>query len=305
MTDLVSPVRAAGRSGDDVVKAILYMCIAIALFPFLNATVKYLTPYYSMAEIVWARYFGHLVYMIVLFMPRRGLRLFATHRLSGQIARSLLLFASTVSFFLGLKGVSLAMAASINFIGPFIVTALSVPLLGERVGLRRWSAVVIGFIGALIIIRPGTGAVHWSALFIVVNATCYALYQILSRRLAAVDPPETTITYVALAGVVVASLWLPFDWRLPESAIHWAAFFALGLFGCLGHYFAMRAFERAPAAVLSPFSYGQLIGATLLGYAMFGDFPDGWTWVGAAIIVASGLYMTYREAQLKKAGAAA
>ncbi|HYM31572.1 MAG TPA: DMT family transporter, partial [Candidatus Cybelea sp.] len=195
-----------------------------------------------------------------------------------------------------------AMAASINFIGPFIVTALSVPMLGERVGPRRWSAVVIGFTGALIIIRPGFGAVPWSALFIVANATCYAFYQILSRKLAAVDPAETSITYVALVGMLVATVWLPFDWRLPDSVFDWGAFLTLGLFGGLGHYFVVKAFEGAPASVLSPFSYGQLVGATALGYAFFGDFPDGWTWAGAAIIVASGLYMTYREAKLKKVG---
>ncbi|HYM29787.1 MAG TPA: DMT family transporter, partial [Candidatus Cybelea sp.] len=183
---------------DDVVKAIVYMCISISLFPFLNAAVKYLTPHYSMAEIVWARYAGHLIYMVLVFMPARGVRLFTSQALGTQLVRSLLLFMSTATFFLGLRHISLAMAASIKFIGPFIVTALSVPMLGERVGPRRWSAVVIGFTGALIIIRPGFGAVPWSALFIVANATCYAFYQILSRKLAAVDPAETSITYVAL-----------------------------------------------------------------------------------------------------------
>jgi drug/metabolite transporter (DMT)-like permease len=290
---------------DDVVKAILYMCMAVALFPFLNAGVKYLTPRYPMAEIVWARYFGHLIFMVALFMPARGARLLVTRHLRTQMTRSLLLFGSTVTFFLGLKGISLAVAASINFIGPFIVTALSVPMLGERVGPRRWAAVVVGFAGALVIIRPGMGVVHWSALFIVANATCYAFYQILSRKLAAFDPAETSITYVALVGTVVATIWLPFDHRLPESMFDWSIFLSLGVFGGTGHYFVVKSFEGAPASVLSPFAYAQLIGATALGYAFFGDFPDGWTWVGAAVIVASGLYITYREAKLKKAGTVA
>ncbi|HYM29788.1 MAG TPA: DMT family transporter [Candidatus Cybelea sp.] len=297
-----APARAGHR--DDVVKAIGCMCLAVSLFPFMNAGVKYLTPHYSMAEIVWARYLGHLVYMVVVFMPRRGWRLFATRRLGTQLIRSLVMFSSTSLYFLGLKGASLATAASISFIGPFIVTALSVPMLGERVGPRRWAAVFVGFAGALIIIRPGFGDMNWSVLFFVANATCYALYQILSRQLAAVDPAETSIAYVALVGVAVTSIAVPFDCRMPESAFHWGVLLSLGIFGGVGHYFVVKAFEGAPASVLSPFSYGQLLWAALLGFAFFGDFPDRWTWVGAAVIVASGLYMTYREAILKKAGTA-
>jgi drug/metabolite transporter (DMT)-like permease len=293
---------AAERPADDIPRAIGFMCLSIALFPVLNASAKYLGPHYPMPEILWARYFGHFVYMLILFMPRRGWRLFRTRRLGMQLLRSMLLLGSTASFFLGLKGVSLAMASSINFIGPFIVTALSVPMLGERVGPRRWAAVLIGFAGALIIIRPGGGTVSAWALFIVANATFYAFYQIYSRLLASVDPAETTITYASMVGTVAASLALPFAWRLPDSALDWCAFFGLGLFGGLGHYFVVKAFESAPASVLSPFNYLQLIGATVVGYAFFGDFPDTWTWIGAAVIVASGLYITYRETKLKQAG---
>ena len=296
---------AAERPSDNIPAAVGYMCLSIALFPILNASAKYLGPHYSMSEIVWARYFGHFVYMLILFMPRRGWRLFRTRRLGTQLVRSVLLLGSTVSFFIGLKGISLAMASSINFIGPFIVTALSVPMLGEQVGPRRWAAVIIGFAGALIIIRPGAGTVNFWALFIVANATFYAFYQIFSRRLAAIDPAETSITYAAMVGTVAASLLLPFDCRWPDSALDWSAFLGLGLFGGIGHYFVVKAFECAPASVLSPFNYLQLVGATVVGYAFFGDFPDIWTWVGAAVIVASGLYITYRESKLKQAGALA
>ena len=296
----VDPGRAARR--DNVVKAIGFMCLALSLFPFMNAAVKYLTPHYSMAEIIWSRYFGHLLYMIAVFMPRRGWSLFRTAHIRTHVSRSLAMFASTSLYFLGLKGTALATAASISFVGPFIVTALSVPMLGEKVGLRRWAAVLVGFAGALIIIRPGAGVVHWSALFIVANAFSYALYQVLSRRMAAHDPPETSVAYAALAGALLTSLALPFGFRLPDSGFDLAVLISLGMFGGVGHFFVVKAFEGAPASVLSPFSYGQLLWATLLGYAFFGDFPDRWTWVGAAVIVASGLYMTYREAKLKKAG---
>jgi len=303
MSGRAAPLTAQ-RTGDNIPSAVGYMCLSIALFPVLNASAKYLGPRYSMAEIVWARYFGHFIYMLILFMPGRGLRLFRTRRLFMQLVRSFLLLGSTVSFFIGLKGISLAMASAINFIGPFIVTALSVPMLGERVGPRRWSAVVVGFIGAIVIIRPGAGAVNGWALFIVGNATFYAFYQIFSRRLAAIDPAETSITYAAMVGTVAATVLLPFDCRWPDNSWDWLAFLGLGLFGGLGHYFVVKAFENAPASVLSPFNYLQLVGATIVGYLIFGDFPDAWTWIGAAVIVASGLYITYREARLKKAGMA-
>src|SRR4029077_2220781 len=143
-----------------------------------------------------------------------GWRLFATRHFGTQVTRSLTMFASTALYFLGLKGTALATAASISFIGPFIVTALSVPMLGEKVGPRRWTAVIVGFAGALVIIRPGAGVVHWSALFIVANATSYAIYQILSRKMAAHDPPETSVSYAALAGAVLTTLALPFGLRL-------------------------------------------------------------------------------------------
>ncbi|HUN51742.1 MAG TPA: DMT family transporter [Candidatus Sulfotelmatobacter sp.] len=285
---------------DNVVRAIGFICLAFSVFPFMNAGVKFLTPHYSMAQILWARYFGHLILMLLVFMPRRGLRLFATGHLGTQVTRSLAMLASTAFYFLGLKGTPLATAASISFIGPLLVTALSVPMLGEHVGPRRWAAVVIGFVGALIIIRPGTGAVHWSALFVVGSAVAYALYQILSRRMAAHDSPETSVAYAALAGAAVTTLALPFGLRAPDNNLDLMVMLGLGLCGGTGHYFVVKAFETAPASALSPFSYGQLIWATLLGYVVFGDFPDGWTWVGAAVIVVSGLYMIYREAQLKK-----
>jgi drug/metabolite transporter (DMT)-like permease len=295
----LDPAKPAYR--DNVVKAIGFMCLAYTIFPFMNAGVKYLTPHYSMAEILWSRYFGHLIFMFAVFMPRRGWRLFATRHLSTQIIRSMAMLASTAFYFLGLKGTPLATAASINFVAPLIVTALSVPMLGEKVGPRRWAAVLIGFVGALVIFRPGTGVVHWSALFVLGSAVSYALYQILSRRMAAYDSPETSVAYAALAGAVVTTLALPFGLRAPDSTFDAMVMVGLGISGGMGHYFVVRAFERAPASALSPFSYSQLIGATLLGYAYFGDFPDRWTWVGAAIIIASGLYMIYREAQLKKA----
>lgn len=282
-------------------RGIFFMVAAVAVFPFLNVSVKYLAADYDIAQIVWARYAGHFAFMLLVFLPAYGRRLFATARPGLQILRSVLLFASTSFYFSALGFISIPTAASISFTGPLIVTALAVPMLGEHVGIRRWSAVLIGFVGALIIIRPGLGGTHWAAGLVLGSAACYALYQILTRKLTGQDAAATTITYAAVVGVAAASLATPFiDWRLPADATDWLLFIGLGVFGGLGHWCVVMAFQYAPVPVVSPFGYGQLVGATVLGYAIFGDFPDALTWLGAAIIIGSGLYITYREAVLSR-----
>ena len=153
----------------------------------------------------------------------------------------------------------------------------------------------MGFLGALVIVRPGLGVNHWAAFLVFGSSTCSALYQLFTRKLASHDAAETSITYIALAGFVLASLMLPFYWRTPESARDLAIFIGLGIFGGFGHYFIVRAYELAPAPFVTPFNYGQLVGAALLSYTIFGEIPDLWTWIGAAIIVGSGITMIYRE----------
>lgn len=288
-----------------VLRGILFMCLAVSLFPFLNASVKLLSGGYETAEIVWARYAGHLLYMLLVLVPFRGRRLFRTARPLIQIARSVLLFGATAFYFSALGFISLPLAAMIGFTGPLIVTALARPMLDEDVGVRRWAAVIAGFIGAVIILRPGLGGTHWAALLVLGSATCYALYQVLTRKIAAHDTAETTITYTAVVGVVVASGGLLFvDVRLPAETGDWLLFLGLGVFGGLGHYFVVKAYQWAPAPVISPFGYGQLVGATALGFFLFGDFPDLGAWIGAAVIVASGIYITYREGLRREARAA-
>jgi drug/metabolite transporter (DMT)-like permease len=276
-------------------RAILYMAYAMALIPLLNASAKYLSHGYGTVEITWARYAGHFLYMIIAFAPKRGLRLLVTARPGMQILRSTLLFASTAIYFTALSYIPLPTAAAISFTGPFIVTMLSPAMLGEAVGMGRWINVGLGFIGALVIVRPGLGANHWAIFLVFGSATCSALYQLFTRKLASHDPAETSITYIALAGFVLASLLLPFHWTPPASLRDLMLFVGLGVFGGFGHYFIVRAYELAPAPVVTPFNYGQLIGAAILSYAVFGEFPDLWTWVGAAIIVGSGIVMIYRE----------
>lgn len=279
-----------------VVTGILFMCLAISMFPPMNATVKYLGEQgYPYGQIVWARYAGHFAFMVIAFAPRYGRSLFVTHRPGVQAIRSLLLFSCTALYFYALQYVDLTLAASISFTSPILLTALSVPFLGEKVGMRRWVAVAIGFGGALIIIRPGGTEFHWATLLVVANTICYAFYQVLTRKISAADTPETTITYTAMVGCIIASVLLVNGVEVPRSAWHWILFISMGALGGFGHYFVVKAFQHANASVLAPFGYGQLIGATLLGYFIFDTFPDQWTWIGASIIVGSGLYIVYRE----------
>lgn len=288
---------AALSRSRDTLRAILFMAVAINLFPFMNVTAKFLSVDYPTTQILWARYAGHLAFVLLMFMPRRGLSLLKASRPGVHIIRSLLMFVSTVCFFTALRWIEVPTASSINFTSPLIVTALAAPLLGEVVGARRWAAVVVGFIGALIIIRPGGGETHWAMLLVLGTAFSYAGYQIVTRKFATADPPETSITYISFVGAALASLALPFEWVTPHSIRDALLFALLGAIGGVGHYFVIRAFQLGEASMLSPFNYGQLIMATVLSFLVFGTFPDTWTLVGASIIVASGLYITYRESR--------
>ena len=290
----------AAAPPDDLGRAVTYMLIAAVLIPLLNASAKYLSAEYPVLEIVWARYAGHFLYMIIAFAPRRGFDLLVASRPVLQLLRSSLLCASTIIYMYALRTVSLPTAAAISFTGPFIVTVLAPLLLRERVSARSWIAVTIGFLGAFAIVRPGFGDTNAAAFLVFGSAAFVALYQILTRKLAAHDPAETSITYIALVGFVLTSIALPFVWKSPASPADALLFLGLGIFGGFGHYFMVRAFELAPAPFVSPFNYAQLIGAALLSFAVFGELPDLWTWVGASIIAGSGLYMLAAERRAKR-----
>lgn len=291
-----APARAGNR---DTMIAFLFMGVSITVLPFMNVAAKFLSVDYPTTMVLWARYTGHLVFMMAMFMPRRGLGLLRASRPGVHIVRSLLIFVSTVCFFTALRWIDVPTASAINFTGPLIVTALAAPMLGETVGPRRWAAVAVGFAGAMIIIRPGGADTHWAMLLVLGTAFSYALYQIVTRKTSTADTPETSITYIAVVGAVLSSLVVPFEWVTPHSAIDVGLFCSLGVIGGIGHYFIIRAFQLGEASLLSPFAYGQLIMATVLSWLVFGTFPDLWTFVGAGVIVASGLYITYRETHRK------
>jgi drug/metabolite transporter (DMT)-like permease len=291
----VRPPAGKPAMRDDLPRAVSYMLLVALFIPTLNASAKFLAATYPTIEVVWARYAGHFVYMVIMFAPRFGTRLLATSRPFAQVTRAGMLCTSTLIYVLALPHVQLTTATAISFTGPFIVTALAPLVLKERVGWARWLFVAAGFIGALVILRPGTGAVSPAAFLLIASATASALYQILSRKLATVDRVETANTYTGLVGFVLTTTPLPFFWVTPHSARDALIFVGLGFFGGLGHYFLQRAFELAPAPFVSPFNYLGLIGAALFSFIVFGELPDIWVWVGAAIIAGSGIFMLYYE----------
>lgn len=286
---------ATATRQQDVVRGILLMCAGVATFPFMNAAVKLLGGRYPVGEIVWARFTGHLLVMLAIFLPQYGWRLLATRRPAVQIARSLLMLGSNALFVVAIARVPLATASAIGFTSPLIVTALSVPLLHEQVGIRRWSAVIVGFAGALLVIRPGSGLQDPAVLLLLLGSAAYALYQIATRWVSFYDAPATGIVFSALLGSLAASCVLPFVFVMPHGALDIAMLCSLGLLGGTGHYLVIRAFQAGPAAVIAPLGYVELIGTATLGYLIFAQFPDLWTWVGAIIIMLSGIYIAMRE----------
>ncbi len=287
------PARA-GSSDSSPLAGILLLLAAMMLVPMMDGLAKALSAGFSTSQIVWARYFFHLAFLAPLVLWRYGGAALRPKRPLAQLLRGGLLLGSTLLFFAAIREMPLADAIALIFVYPFIVTALSPLLLGEQVGIRRWSAVLVGFAGALIVIRPGLGVFQWSALLALGAGSVYALYVMATRKLAGSNPPLVTLAYTALLGAVVMSAIAPFDWTAPAPA-DWAMMALMGAIAAGGHFLVIMAYERAPASLLSPYGYSEIVMATAVGYLAFGDFPDAGTWLGVAVIIASGVYIAIRE----------
>ena len=277
------------------------MCIACSLFPVMNGIVKLLAVSYDAQQIVWFRIVSHLVLVAIVFMPRMGLGLLRTRRIGTQFVSSVMMLLSTLFFFSAVKYVPVAEAISVTFVAPLAVVLLAWPLLGERITLFRMAAVVVGFSGVLIVIRPGSAVFQWASVLLLGSAMCYAIYQILIRRLAGIDQPATSIFYSVLLGAILMSLWLPFVWKTPATWTDWALLCSLGLFGALGHYCVAKAMTYASANFVAPFNYTQMIGSVIVGYLMFAEVPDFYTWLGTAVIVGAGLMVGWQGRRPSKA----
>jgi drug/metabolite transporter (DMT)-like permease len=299
--DAAPPLPATVRRTGSPMLGIGMTLLAIGLFAFMDTIGKSLMQHYPAPQVVWARYFFQCTLMLVM-LPRLGVTGFLRTRRHGlQIGRGVLLLVATGCMYAAISVVPLADAYAITFTAPLLVTALSVPLLKERVGWRRWSAVVVGFVGVLIVIRPGFGEVPWQLLLPLVTAACFAVYQIFTRMIST-DPAETPFVmlfYLAWVGALAMTLVVPFHWQ-PVAPLDWLWMAAIGGLGAAGHLILIRALVIAPASLIAPFTYSQIIWALILGYLVFGDLPDIWMLLGCTVIVASGLFVFYREAVLGK-----
>jgi drug/metabolite transporter (DMT)-like permease len=272
----------------------LFMLAGLCLAS-LDATAKFLVRDHPVLLVVWARYAGQMAIVTPYAWHRAGHGFWRTKRLRAQLVRSLFLVVATACFFTGLRYLPLAEASAITFMAPIFVVALSVRVLGERPTRPRIFASLVGFAGILLLVRPGAPALQPAALLLVVAALANALYQLATRKLRD-ENPHTMLFYSALVGTVLLTAALPF--ALEASAISGrdAALLLLsGLFAGVGHGLFIAAFARAPAALLAPFTYLQIAWAVLFGMLVFGQHPDGWSAVGIAVIVGSGVLLALYE----------
>jgi drug/metabolite transporter (DMT)-like permease len=279
-------------------RGILLMLSAFVTFSCMDTTAKLLGGLgYDAVFIIWARLLIQLAVLAPFVLQRGGVRAVASHHPWLQIVRGFAMLGAGVSFVTGLHFLPLATMTAINFIGPFVVTIMSIIFLPEHVGPPRGVAIVVGFAGALLIIRPGTDGFHPASLFAVGTAFCWSVAMITTRQIQPDDSTLTTLVWTVVAGLAGSSLLVPLFWK----PLTWEALGLLTVMGVgatLGQLFMVKALNHAGASMLAPFAYSQIIWATLLGFIFWGEFPDQLTWLGAAIIVVAGLYVWYRERRL-------
>lgn len=278
-------------------KAIGLMVLATACFALLDATAKYLvgTKAMPVAQVTWLRFAGHVVFSAALLWPFAVRPSLTSQKPLIQILRSTLMIVTTGFNFVALRYLQLDQTVAIFFLTPLLVALLAGPLLHEWVGWHRMVAIVVGFLGVLVVMHPGIGTLHWAMMLVLISTVGYALYNISTRYLAKYDPAEVTQTYTPLAGALLMAPFGVAVWQTPPDALAWVLCASLGLWGGLGHWLLILAHRSAPAAVLAPFIYLGLIWMSAAGFLVFGDVPTWWTLSGAAIVILSGLYLLSRE----------
>lgn len=275
---------------------VILFLTAVFLFAALDATAKYLTAFFAVPLLVWARYFVHLVFMLVAIAPGMGREIVITQRPWLMTFRALMLVGVTLLIQLAFRTLPLAETTAIFFVTPLLVAVLAGPLLGEKLQATSWLATITGFCGVLLIARPGGVMVGIGVVYALGGALCYAIYQILTRKLSASEPPMRQLFYTALVGTAAMSFVLPVYWGGEMPSLTQALLIAsLGFYGGTGHFLLIRAFREAPASTLSPLLYVQLIWAVLLGWIVFGQLPDLPATIGMLVIGASGLSLVLRR----------
>ena len=287
-------------NSDQPMLGIAMMLAAYAFFSCIDASAKWLVlAGFPALQLVFMRYFGHFFISLAL-IGKGGISLqrFTSPKLGMVILRSLLLMYSTIANFIAVRYLPLTLTSTILFSAPIITCALSWPLLGERVGVWRWAAILFGFCGIVVAIRPFDESFHWAMFLSLSGATGFALYSVLTRKLSGIVATGTMQFYSGMVGAVAMLPFAIADWRSPDTLSGWALLFGLGIFGWTGHEFLTRAHGFAPAMVLMPFGYIFIIYLTIWSYFLFDHLPDQWTITGAVIIVAAGLVIWLRERRL-------
>ena len=275
-------------------KAIILNLSAWAVLPFMDTIAKYLSSEISFFQITWARYFFTVVWTLpfMFFFFKKNLKWSENPKL--QILRGMTLLSANICFFYSISVISMAKALTLAFIAPLVTTALSPIILGEKVGIKRWSAVIVGFIGSLVVIRPGLIEFNIATIAALGTGFFYGVYLIITRKLHTVDNPLLTLLITGVVGAIISSLFVPIVWiNLSQSQWLWLAL--MGIFACLGHLLLIYSLRYADASKLAPFGYFEIITNIILGYYFFKDFPDIWTFAGLLIIISSGVYIFRRE----------
>lgn len=270
------------------------MLAGMFVFSAVDTQAKFLTGSLHPVQIIWFRQLG-LLFGVFVLLGIHGKSLFQTRQRGLQLARGMLAVCSAVLFVYAVRYVPLADAVAASFVAPFMLTIMGAIVLGERVGVRRWSAVGVGFIGALIITRPGMGVIHPAVLLVVLATVLYSARQIIGRLLADTDKTVTTIAYTAVAGSLLISVPLPFVWQTPEGSLQWLLLFGIAVLAAIGEVLVIKALEVAQAVVIAPIHYTLIVWGTIYGYFIFGQLPDRWTWIGTVIIMAAGIYTLQRD----------
>ncbi|MEP7329463.1 MAG: DMT family transporter [Betaproteobacteria bacterium] len=283
-------------------RALPLFMLAGFLLTSLDTTAKYLVRDHSLFLVVWARYAGQMLVVTPFVRHRAGPDFWRTKNLRMQLVRSAFLLVATIFFFGGLKYLPLAEGSAVSFLAPLFIVLLSQPLLGEKPTRARWICAITGFIGILVLLRPGSSILHPAVVLLIGTAFCNAMYQLLTRKLPG-DGLYTTLFYSALVGAVALTLALP--WGFDGAPLDWRSIgllLLLGLLAGVAHWLLIAAFMQAPASLLTPFTYLQMLWATLLGYVVFGQLPDRWSGVGMLIIVGSGVLLAVLERRRVRLG---
>ena len=280
-------------------KAIIFSLLGWMFLPVMDGFAKYLSDDLPILQITWARYFFTVafVFPIMLFFYKKQLVWSDKPKL--QIFRGLILLSANICFFYAISVISLAKALTLAFIAPLIVTAFSPILLGEKVGYRRWTAVAVGFIGSLIVIRPGFLEFNLASMAALATDFFYGFYLIITRKLSTSDNPLLTLLITGMVGALLVSLIIPFYWVKP-TLNQWSLMAGIGVFACIGHLFLILSLKYADASKLAPLGYTEIIPNVIIGYYFFNELPDNWTYLGLFIIVLSGLYISRREYHLSR-----